>query len=113
MVGHEHLGYAIFMNGKKAKYAPRTVLKGVGVHKDGSYFLDSRASILDGEKNGNSFLQPKGENDRFGRRLSDHAQQARDAGVEWRWSAKPDRGAGLGEFDRRNGTALMCGALDL
>ncbi len=46
MVGHDHLGYAIF-NNEKGEVRVTTDIEGNTEHKDGSYFLKSAKIVLE------------------------------------------------------------------
>tara|TARA_R110001592_G_scaffold124543_3_gene333508 strand:- start:713 stop:1744 length:1032 start_codon:yes stop_codon:yes gene_type:complete len=111
MVGHEHLGYAIFMN-EKGEIRTTTDIEGIAVHKDGSYFLKSAHIILDGEEEWEFLPAPKGEMIDFVGGFPITAQQ------EGRWrkvgdTREPDRWLAWGESDRRNGTARNVRGADL
>ncbi|KAA0696154.1 hypothetical protein DT594_01980 [Halopseudomonas laoshanensis] len=111
MVGHEHLGYAIFMN-EKGEIRTTTDIEGLAMHKDGSYFLDSARIILDGEEEWEFLPAPKGEMIDFVGGFPITAQQ------EGRWrrvgdEREPDRWLAWGESDRRNGTARNVRGADL
>jgi len=100
---------------KKAKYARTTDIEGLAnAQRNVVYFLDSARIILTVRKNGNSFLQPKGEMIDFVGRLSESPPSKKDAGVEWA-DERESRTARLawGESDRRNGTAVIVLGADL
>lgn len=104
MVGHDHLGYAIFQN-DKGELRCTTDIEGSVTHKDGSWFVESARIVLDGGSEEWEFLPcAKGEMVDFVGGFPITAQQ------EGRWcrvgdTREPDRWFGWGESDRRNGSA--------
>ena len=102
MVGHNHLGYAIFMN-EKGEVRVTNDIEGKAVHKDGSYFLESARIVLDGKEEWEFLPDPKGEMIDFVGGFPITAQQ------EGRWrrvgdTRTPDHWLSWGESDRRNGS---------
>ena len=103
MVGHDHLGYAIFSN-EKGEVRVTTDIEGLAVHKDQSYFLESARVVLDGEEEWEFLPDAKGEMIDFVGGFPITAQQ------EGRWrrvgdTREPSHWLGWGESDRRNGSA--------
>ncbi|WP_313054257.1 hypothetical protein [Pseudomonas lopnurensis] len=103
MVGHDHLGYAIF-NNDKGELRATTDIEGEAVHKDGSYFLESAKIVLEGKEEWEFLPDPKGEMTDFVGGFPITAQQ------EGRWrrvgdTREPSHWLGWGESDRRNGSA--------
>jgi len=102
MVGHKHLGYAIFMN-EKGEVRVTNDIEGKAVHKEGSYFLESARIVLDGKEEWEFLPDPKGEMIDFVGGFPITAQQ------EGRWrrvgdTRTPDHWLSWGESDRRNGS---------
>lgn len=58
MVGHDHLGYAIFSN-DKGEVRVTTDIEGQARHKEGSYFLESARIVIEERKSGNSCPTPR------------------------------------------------------
>ncbi len=103
MVGHDHLGYAIFQN-EKGEVRTATDIECVTKHKDGSYFLEAAKITLDGSEEWEFLPDPRGEMIDFVGGFPVTAQQ------EGRWrrvgdTREPDHWVAWGESDRRNGAA--------
>jgi hypothetical protein len=103
MVGHNHLGYAIFQN-EKGEVRCTTDIEGQVRHKHGSWFVDSARIVLDGHEEWEFLPDPRGEMRDFVGGFPITAQQ------EGRWrragdTREPDRSMGWGESDKRNGTS--------
>jgi len=111
MVGHDHLGYAIFQN-EKGEVRTTTDIEGKVVHKPNSYFVDTARIVLDGKEEWEYLPDPRGEMVDFVGGFPITAQQ------EGRWrrvgdTREPDRWMAWGESDRRNGTARNVRGSDL
>lgn len=103
MVGHDHLGYAIFQS-DKGPVRCTTDIEGQVRHKDGSWFVDSARIVLDGREEWEFLPDPRGEMRDFVGGFPITAQQ------EGRWrrvgdTREPERWMGWGESDKRNGTS--------
>jgi len=111
MVGHDHLGYAIFQDHTGAVRAT-TDIEGLATHKPGSYFVDSARIVLDGKEEWEFLPDPRGEMRDFVGGFPITAQQ------EGRWrrvgdTREADRWMAWGESDRRNGSARNVRGADL
>lgn len=111
MVGHDHLGYAIFQD-HTGTVRTTTDIEGQVVHKPGSYFVESARIVLDGSEQWEFLPDPRGEMIDFVGGFPITAQQ------EGRWrrvgdTREPDRWAAWGESDRRNGSARNVRGADL
>lgn len=111
IVGHDHLGYAIFQN-DRGEVRTTTAIEGQVVHKPGSYFVESAKIVLEGDETWEFLPCAKGEMVDFVGGFPITAQQ------EGRWrrvgdTREPDRWFGWGESDRRNGTARNVRGADL
>ncbi len=111
MVGHDHLGYAIF-NNEKGEVRVTTDIEGKTEHKDGSYFLKSAVITLEGKEQWEFLPDEKGEMIDFVGGFPITAQQ------EGRWrkvgdTREPSHWLGWGESDRRNGSARNVFGKDL
>lgn len=111
MVGHDNLGYAIFMN-ERGEVRTTTAIEGLVAHKQGSYFVDTAQITLEGQEIWEFLPDPKGEMIDFVGGFPITAQQ------EGRWrrvgdTREPDRWFAWGESDRRNGSARNVPGTDL
>lgn len=111
MLGHEHLGYAIFQNDKGEIYCS-TDIEGEAIHKEGSYFLQTARITVDGTETWEFLPDPRGDMVDFVGGFPITAQQ------EGRWrrvgdTREPDYWIAWGESDRRNGSARNVRGSDL
>lgn len=103
LVGHEHLGYAIFQN-ERGEVRCSTDTQGTVVHEDGGWFATDARIVVDGTEEWEFLPDPKGRMLDFVGGFPITAQQ------EGRWrrvgdTREPDRWMAWGETDRRNGSA--------
>lgn len=103
MVGHDHLGYAIFQN-EKGEIRTTTDVEARVVHKKESWFAQSVTITVEGQEQWEFLPDRYGEMADFTGGFPVTAQQ------EGRWrrvgdTREPDRWFGWGESDLRNGTA--------
>jgi hypothetical protein len=111
MVGHDHLGYAIFQD-QTGRVRVTTDIEGLASHKSGSYFVDQARIVLDGGEEWEFLPDARGEMVDFVGGFPITAQQ------QGRWrrvgdTREPDRWLGWGESDRRNGSARNVRGADL
>lgn len=111
MVGHDHLGYAIFQD-QTGRVRVTTDIEGLATHKPGSYFVDKARIVLEGGEEWEFLPDPRGEMVDFVGGFPITAQQ------QGRWrrvgdTREPDRWLGWGESDRRNGSARNVRGADL
>jgi hypothetical protein len=111
MVGHDNLGYAIFMN-ESGTVRCTTSIEGSVSHLPGSYFASTATVTLEGGECWEFLPDPKGHMIDFVGGFPITAQQ------EGRWrkvgdTREPERWMAWGESDRRNGSARNVRGADL